>query len=645
MIMTKKIISLVCAFAAFFMLVGCGRFTDLFGPGETWTVLVYLNGSDLESKFAAATNNMREITNVKSSENVTFIVETGGTSQWHDEDLGIDIAEDKIQRYVYTDDGFQLLSEKKNANMAKAATLSNFITWGTAKYPADKYMLIVWDHGAAMHGLLSDENYNSSTMSLSTWIKALSEAEVHFDIIMAEASMMANLETASRLAPYADYFLASEEVMPSGGSAYQDWVQYLYDNPKADGKELGTYIVEGISEKYRTANDRFNQELLTYSLIDLSKIERVKQAFDTMFTEIGGYLNNRKKFGDISSAVTYTDRYCFGDSYYNMVDLLDFASNAKKGGLSSQTYEELESAIQEAVVSSIHGIAHPNSNGLSFFYDMNASDNTLKQYAKISQSAPYLAYLDALSESWTAPDTVYEKTEQLPELNRSQYSYNYHYEIHTNGSVDLVVDNIYGIARVDYTLMKYDENMGCYIDLGISTNVTDQSNFKKFMANPDGTWPSIYGMPVYMNFSNATQTLNKYNIPIHCPEMIERIGSPDVSIRTFQEVAQHDSYSALGFWDSSYASGNHMNGKTQLDAAGAEGLTAMLRYHLYDEALNYTEDMLSDEFAFESSIPLGNDLLPPGQYIYSYVITDIFSNHVYTQWIPISWDGESLSYN
>lgn len=643
--MMKKIITLICALSAVFILAGCGRFTDLFGPGETWTVLMYLNGSDLESKFGAATYNLNEISQVKTRENVNFIIETGGTSTWHSDQLGVDIAEDKIQRYVYTDDGFQLLSEKKNANMAKAVTLSNFITWAAANYPADKYMLIMWGHGAATHGLLSDENYSSNTMSLSTWIKALTEAEVHFDLIMAEASMMANLETASRLAPFADYYLASEEVMPSQGTAYQDWVQYLYKNPKADGKELGTYIIEGMQEKYRNDNDLFNQELLTYSLIDLTKINEVKQAFDQMFTEIGGYINDRKKYGDIISAVSYSDQFCFGDAYYSMVDLLDFAYSAKSGGLSAETYTAVEEAVQSAVISSIHGSAHPDSHGLSFYYDGNANANALKQYAKVAVSAPYLAYLDALNDQWTASESIYEKTEPLSPINRNQYSYNYHYEIHSDGSVDLAVDNIYGISRVDYNLMRYDENIGGYEDLGISTAVTDNSNFKKFKANLDGTWPSIYGIPVYMNLTDSTEDLHKYNIPVHCPEMVERIGSADVSIRVFNASDQYGVYNALGFWDSSYASGNHMNGKTQLDASKVEGLHAYLRYHLYDSALNYTEDMLSDEFVFESSIPLTLAPLPEGQYIYSYVITDIFGQHIYTEWIPFSWNGESLIYN
>lgn len=643
--MMKKILTMICAAAAIIMATGCGRVSDIFGPGETWTVLMYMNGSDLESKFAAGTNNLKEIAKVKTSENVNFIIETGGTSQWHSEELGIDIAADKIQRYVYTDDGFQLLGEKKNANMEKAATLSNFITWGIANYPADKYMLIMWGHGAATNGLLSDENYSASTMSVLTWVKALKEAEVHFDIIMAEASMMANFDTMYRLAPYANYFLGSEEVMPSTGTAYTDWVQYLYKNPRADGKELGAYIVEGMTKKYMDDNDLFNSELLTYSLIDLSKMEDVKNAFDQMFIELGGAFNNRKQFGDIASSLSYSERYCFGDTYYNMVDLLDFARQAKEGGLKSEVCDALEQAVQSAVVCSIHGSAHPDSHGISFYYSMNSSAGALKQYAKIAVSAPYLAYLDALNDQWTASDTVYEKTEPFDSINRNLYSYNYHYEIHTDGSVDLSIDNIYGIARVDYNLMRYDESTGCYVDLGISTAVTDNSNFKKYRAELDGTWPSLYGMPVYMNLTDSTEHLNKYNIPIYCPGMIERIGSENVSIRTFGQSDQYGLYDALGFWDSSYASGNHMNGKTQLDASKAEGLQACLRYHLYDDMLNYYDEMASEEFSFESSIPLTLAPLPEGQYLYSYVITDIFSNHIYTEWIPVSWNGESLIYN
>ena len=49
---------------------------------DTWTVLIYLCGSDLESDNGAATADLSEMVAGAGSEQVSFIVETGGAKKW-----------------------------------------------------------------------------------------------------------------------------------------------------------------------------------------------------------------------------------------------------------------------------------------------------------------------------------------------------------------------------------------------------------------------------------------------------------------------------------------------------------------------------------------------------------------------------------
>ena len=81
---------------------------------DTWTVLFYMCGTDLESDSATepgGSYNLREITKTTPTDNVHFIVETGGCKEWHAKDLGLDISTDKLQRYSYTKEGFELVDE------------------------------------------------------------------------------------------------------------------------------------------------------------------------------------------------------------------------------------------------------------------------------------------------------------------------------------------------------------------------------------------------------------------------------------------------------------------------------------------------------------------------------------------------------
>jgi hypothetical protein len=159
-----------------------------------------------------ATANLEMIRNTTANSAVNMVIETGGTKQWNaEESVGIDIAEDKLQRWTYSEEGYTLVEELENANMAKHTTLSDFIRWCAEKYPAEKYMLLLWDHGSgSAMGLIVDELHDFAEMSLEGLGRALKDGGVHFDLLMTDTCLMANLEMAQTIAPYADYLAASE---------------------------------------------------------------------------------------------------------------------------------------------------------------------------------------------------------------------------------------------------------------------------------------------------------------------------------------------------------------------------------------------------------------------------------------------------
>ena len=72
-------------------------------PEAEWTVLLYMCGTDLESKYSYGSQNLEEITHVfalpgKESK-VNVLIETGGCSEWHTESIGIEVSPYAIQRW------------------------------------------------------------------------------------------------------------------------------------------------------------------------------------------------------------------------------------------------------------------------------------------------------------------------------------------------------------------------------------------------------------------------------------------------------------------------------------------------------------------------------------------------------------------
>ena len=70
-----------------------------------WTLFVYLCGTDLESDYAAATGDLVEMTEAAQSDEVRFIVQTGGTKQWQNDIIG----SGSIQRYLIRNGDIKLL--------------------------------------------------------------------------------------------------------------------------------------------------------------------------------------------------------------------------------------------------------------------------------------------------------------------------------------------------------------------------------------------------------------------------------------------------------------------------------------------------------------------------------------------------------
>ncbi len=115
---------------------------EIPGNKVDWTILMYVCGSDLESEDGFATDNFNEIKKIDFPDNINLVVEAGGTKKWHN---GLD--DNKLTRMVCKGNDWSVVGELKNASMGRTKTLSDFIKWGTKEYPADKYFLIIWNHG------------------------------------------------------------------------------------------------------------------------------------------------------------------------------------------------------------------------------------------------------------------------------------------------------------------------------------------------------------------------------------------------------------------------------------------------------------------------------------------------------------------
>ncbi len=182
--------------------------------GEGWTLMLYMCGTDLESEHCMATLNLLECLERTLPENVRLLVCTGGTESW-----ALDFIDTSyIEYYRLGDENeYTLLEQMPSASMGNPATLGNFLRYGVQNYPADRYGAIIWNHGGGMNGVAFDELYDGDPLTTAELAEAFDYCGMHMEMIGFDACLMATLECAIALSPYASYMVASEEIEPGTG--------------------------------------------------------------------------------------------------------------------------------------------------------------------------------------------------------------------------------------------------------------------------------------------------------------------------------------------------------------------------------------------------------------------------------------------
>ena len=188
------------------------RSRELFFPDhsrdKSVVVMGYIVGSNLESRSGLASAHIYQmIEATKQGSGLTFVLEAGGSERWFTK--GIDNG--SYGRYEIRNGELKLIEDLPgNTCLAESVHLSDFITWTTQKYPADRYILVLWDHGGGVaYGFGQDQknklDTDMGTMPVSEILTALETADQRFDIIGFDACLMQDIEIAAAMEPYCDY--------------------------------------------------------------------------------------------------------------------------------------------------------------------------------------------------------------------------------------------------------------------------------------------------------------------------------------------------------------------------------------------------------------------------------------------------------
>lgn len=299
-----------------------------------WTFMVYMAGFNNLSEFA--TKDLEEMRRVGSSADVKIAVFIKRLNQ------------KSAHHIVVGKDGKQEVREQVgNADSGDPQTMLDFVRWAAEKAPAERYALVVWNHGSGWQPDDLDQIYSqvkadrgdsgatprelgvraNQRVARSLFSTSVMEAlalptsgeraiasdddtghsldtielnrvlkRAHEDVLDAplalfgmDACLMSNLEVAYEAQPHVAAVVASEELEPGDGWPYTEILRDLSANPEMDGAELGRAVVQRYIASYSNRKDQWP---VTMCAIRTAGMTGFVDALDTLAGALRGHLRD-----------------------------------------------------------------------------------------------------------------------------------------------------------------------------------------------------------------------------------------------------------------------------------------------------------------------------------------------------------------
>lgn len=646
-------------------------------PAE-WTVLYYFCGADLESRHGYASEDIMEIMCCEypysllwlyedkydagadgdpamNPIGVNVLLQTGGSKKWDNDQTGLDVRADRLQRWKFfldpdmMENKISLEQELPLRNMADPATLSDFIRWGVENYPAKKYALVLWGHGdGAKTGIFIDELFNNDVMQLDELRQAMQDGGAFFEAVVLDACLMANIETAVALKDSAAWMVAPEEMVEGHGSATGKWLQDLYYDPGQDGRELGRNICNMTETYYANSDNDQARAILTWSVIDLSKIDRLEETMARFFAMIHVFY---QKYPTLlyAFATGMLDAEEYGDGQQNMRDIASIRFNRSiMRSVDPDLRNDLARALSDAVEYCVHGTGRTNARGLSFCYATDFSPEELDVYSHNCTNPYYLAFLDAIN-TWTAPDCVYEQVERLPEIDTLETYQLAIQKCMISQVVPGIMVNLEDyFGEFNYNLYQLDGKTNMLKHLGRTTcrcYFTENYSSMMWSAVEPWLWPSIDGELCSLKMISATPDQVLYGVPIQVGPDVWYLRYGREYSRFLMETPKpgenHSSqYTVYGLWEG-YDDDTTMLGRNVKSLAQMAGQEYQMLYPL-EGGTGKTKYATGGMQKLYRAMEIEPMLLPKGTYYLQYEVEDMFMRPILLDMIEMYWDGNEL---
>jgi hypothetical protein len=370
---------------------------------KPWTVMVYMAGDN--SLDPEGIQDLKEMKKVGSTDKLNIVIQ-------------FDRAAGHVARRYYLRKGGIVTGDAVASlgavNTGDPKCLSDFIQWGVKNYPADHYLLVLWNHGqgwddtdiyaderhrnlrrlatgpirhALFHSpvrrtlekagsdhtaraILLDDNAKDFLDNLEMKKVMAGTAKLlkrKLDILGMDACLMSMAEVGYQICDSADYTVGSEQTEPGEGWPYHTILGALAKNPAMTPRNLSALIVDKYLASYGNADG------VTQSACDLSKAGALATAVAGLVAALNASLSESASRQRILAVRNQVQSYEVPDN----IDLVDFCSLLAKASADSATTtacQNVVKAVKSAYVMAqgYKGGDMKNSNGVAIYFPLQS---------------------------------------------------------------------------------------------------------------------------------------------------------------------------------------------------------------------------------------------------------------------------------
>ena len=361
-----------------------------------WTWLVYMAGdNNLEREGGV---DLREMQRVGSSANVNIIVQ-------------FDTERQRTMRYRVDKGRLTTLQSHRGVDCGDPKVLTDFIKWGAATFPADRYAVVIWNHGGGWEDDDVDYDANRGLKPRTTARKrkaqrslfrtthetikhlgaarliaidcgaqdyldnqelraAFERANVKVDLLGCDACLMNMLEIAYEMRETATCMVGSEETEPGAGWPYAEILAALTKAPSMPTTELAGLIVDKHAAWFEAGKGSKWDDSATQSAFALGNVSKLADVVNAFAVALTADMKTSKSIISVAAQ----GALAFEEPSY--IDLGSFASRVKDeagkasaiGKAAQKVLDMLKRPAGVVVKNRVWGDHVKDATGVSIFF-------------------------------------------------------------------------------------------------------------------------------------------------------------------------------------------------------------------------------------------------------------------------------------